>query len=45
LQWGTHETPSHVTVPFIGAMQAALQAVAPQLLMSVFTTHLPPHRW
>lgn len=36
--------PSHVAVPFAGALQAVHDDV-PQLLTLVLDTHVEPHRW
>jgi hypothetical protein len=41
---GTHEVPSHVTVPPVGCWQL-VHEVVPQLPMSLLLTHLPPQRW
>jgi hypothetical protein len=42
---GTQLIPSQLTVPPVGAAQATLHAVAPQLLRSLLLTHFVPHWW
>ena len=44
VQTGMQLTPSQLTVPPVGAVQAWPHEVAPQLLRSLVLTHLPPHR-
>jgi hypothetical protein len=41
----TQLTPSHVTVPPVGAVQTTPQVWPPQLFGSCVLTHLPPHEW
>ena len=39
---GTQLTPSHVTVPPVGAVQTTPQLWPPQLFVSLVLTHTPP---
>lgn len=43
LQVNPHVVPSHVAVPFMGAVHG-IHDVVPQLIVLVFDTHVAPHR-